>query len=236
MYVIISHPSHINTWFQIGLWPIHVNDLDWTNSWSLNFKMVSQKLKKQYPTLHTISRIYVGLIRGTILICNNSLSLSLSLLYELRAIVHQWLVTMTTAFLNLSLVENCMANYTKSCLTMILPHGVFRTWFRLRWRGAPVKNCRGIKHVIGYTTGPSPTGAYTTAKTPPMENVKHGWKNDVVANTTTFIAREFSGGQVRWATSNPWTKNLTSKESSTWGICFNVSPPHLVPLTNCCLK
>ena len=54
---------------------------------------------------------------------------------------------------------------------------------------------------------------YTMAKTSIGENFKHGCKNDIAPNMATFfLLGEFSGGQVSWVTSNPWTRNSASRE------------------------
>ena len=39
-------------------------------------------------------------------------------------------------------------------------------------------------------------GVYTLVKTSPVEKFKNGWKNDMVANTTTHLLGEFSRDQV----------------------------------------
>jgi len=59
--------------------------------------------------------------------------------------------------------------------------------------------------MIGYEIGSSPAGAKTSL-------AQHGGENDLNANMATLLARGFCGSQVSRATSNPRTRNLTSRE------------------------
>jgi hypothetical protein len=99
--------------------------------------------------------------------------------------------------------------------------------FGQRWRNALVKNLRGMEqydwlwnrllHRLWF---------YTTTNTSLMENFKYGWKK---WHDKTFSLRKFSKGQVFWATSNPWTRNLTFVEIHLKGKSelFSPScPPH----------
>ena len=44
-------------------------------------------------------------------------------------------------------------------------------------------------HMIGYGMSSSLAGFYTTAKTSPVKNFKHGWNNDMVSNMATLFAK-----------------------------------------------
>ena len=86
--------------------------------------------------------------------------------------------------------------------------------FRLQWRSAHVKNFRGMEQYDwlrnGFFIDP---GLHYGQDFSGGELHKHGWENDMLANMRTFfLSWGFSRGQVSWATSNPWTKNLTSEE------------------------
>ena len=68
-------------------------------------------------------------------------------------------------------------------------------------------------NMIGYEMGSSTARVYTMAKTSPMKNFKHGWKNwHGCQHGNTFCYGEFSRGQVSWPTSKPHIRNLTSRE------------------------
>ena len=49
-----------------------------------------------------------------------------------------------------------------------------------------------ISSMMGY----SPGRVYTTAKTSPKKNFKHGWKNDMTTSMTTLLQGEFTRSQV----------------------------------------
>jgi hypothetical protein len=73
-----------------------------------------------------------------------------------------------------------------------------------------------------FEMGTSLVGVYTMPDTSLLGNLmssideKHG----IVFNMTTFLVREFFGGQVSWATSNPWTRDLAFIKTPTRGIYF----------------
>ena len=74
------------------------------------------------------------------------------------------------------------------------------------------ENSRECSNVIGYKLGCHWPGFTLQPmllqwRTSSMdENMVH------MPTRGTFLLGEFSGGQVSWATSNPWTRNLTSKK------------------------
>ena len=67
----------------------------------------------------------------------------------------------------------------------------------------------------GYEMGSSPPGAYTTSKTSLVENIKHGWKINTVANTTTLFAREILQRSSFPGNPNPQTRKPPSENSSS---------------------
>ena len=67
----------------------------------------------------------------------------------------------------------------------------------------------------GYEMGSSPPGAYTTSKTSLVENIKHGWKINTVANTTTLFAREILQRSSFPGNPNPQTRNPPSENSNS---------------------
>jgi hypothetical protein len=80
-----------------------------------------------------------------------------------------------------------------------------------------VKKCtnwefRGWTNIIAYKMGSSHVGVYTMAKTPPMKNFKHGWKNDMATNMATFIVRGVLQRSSFLSKLNPPTRNLTFGE------------------------
>ena len=61
--------------------------------------------------------------------------------------------------------------------------------------------------MIGYKMGSSPAGVYTTAMTSPMEHFKHECQHG-----NPFLSGNLYESQVCWATLNPLTRNLNSRE------------------------
>ena len=76
--------------------------------------------------------------------------------------------------------------------------------------------------MICYEMGPSLIGVHITTKTFLVEDFKHGRKMTWIPTWQQFWLGEFPGSQVSWATSNPWTRNLASRELQleAFLICF----------------
>ena len=74
-------------------------------------------------------------------------------------------------------------------------------------------------NLIGCKMSSSPIGVYTTAKTCPVENFKHRWKNDIVTNIATFV---LLGGVFQKSSFlgnlKPSDKKLDPRKTPTWGI------------------
>ena len=60
------------------------------------------------------------------------------------------------------------------------------------------KNLGEWSNAIDYKMVTSLAGVYTTTKTSLVENSKHGWKSDMVANMATLFAREESFLEVKF--------------------------------------
>ena len=126
--------------------------------------------------------------------------------------------------------------YTRSYLTTSPPHGDFRACLdygeevhqskKLGEWSIQLATKNGFFNPPMFTLHPS-----LLQRT----NFKHGWKNDMATTWKHFLlgrSQEVTGGQVCRATPYPRTKNLTSKESPTWGTCLMLFLPHHVLHTN----
>ena len=67
--------------------------------------------------------------------------------------------------------------------------------------------------MIGYEMGSSPTRVYNMAKTSPVENFKHGWKNDTIVNMATLFARGVLRGSSFKGNLKPLGKKLDLQSS-----------------------
>ena len=93
----------------------------------------------------------------------------------------------------------------------------------------PSRIFREWNNMIGYEMYSSPAGSYTTAKTSPVDNFKHGWNNDIAVNMNIIFARG-----VHWRSSvlgnlEPSNKKPDLWRTTTHGILIYCLFVHLCP-------
>ena len=110
------------------------------------------------------------------------------------------------------------------------------------------KNLREWSNAIGYKMVTSLAGVYTTTKTSLVENSKHGWKSEMVANMATrfsrgesFLEVKFVGqlqtlGQESWSPKNSNLRHFwnTFPSFPTYQCCLKWHCPGLKFLINQC--